>query len=104
VAEKWDLVIFGTEIGTAYSELVDPVEQRARLTDQARLAAGGDAEAMNVAEDFLRPLAYAMLHPVGLGRGLHSLTVTLTVNTIRATSLSALVKPHPVGAAAMSAN
>ena len=41
LAERWDLVAFGAEIGTAYSELVDPVEQRRRLTAQSLLAAGG---------------------------------------------------------------
>lgn len=42
LAERWDLVAFGTELGTAYSELTDPVEQRRRLTAQSLLAAGGD--------------------------------------------------------------
>lgn len=42
LAERWDLVAFGAEIGTAYSELVDPIEQRRRLTEQSLLAAGGD--------------------------------------------------------------
>src|SRR4051794_22639631 len=59
LAERWDLVAYGKEIGTAYSELVDPVEQRRRLTEQSLLAAGGDAEAMSVDEDFLRALEYA---------------------------------------------
>lgn len=48
LAERWDLVAFGTELGTGYSELTDPVEQRRRLTAQSWLAAGGDAEAMEV--------------------------------------------------------
>src|ERR1019366_9213593 len=39
LAERWDLVAFGTEIGTAYSELADPVEERARLTAESLLAA-----------------------------------------------------------------
>ena len=60
LAERWDLVAFGAEIGTAYSELVDPVEQRARLTAQSLLAAGGDPEAMELDEDFLAALEYAM--------------------------------------------
>ena len=50
LAERWDLVAFGTELGTGYSELVDPVEERARLTAQSLLAAGGDPEAMVVDE------------------------------------------------------
>ncbi len=40
VAERWDLVAWGVELGTAYSELTDPVEQRRRLQEQSLLAAG----------------------------------------------------------------
>ncbi|MFI6446302.1 bifunctional lysylphosphatidylglycerol synthetase/lysine--tRNA ligase LysX [Kitasatospora sp. NPDC050543] len=99
VAEKWDLVIFGTEIGTAYSELVDPVEQRARLTAQSLLAAGGDVEAMQVDEDFLRALEYAMPPTGGLGLGVDRLIMLLTGKNIRETVLFPLVKPEPKAAA-----
>ena len=54
LTEKWDLIGFGTELGTAYSELVDPIEQRRRLVEQSLLAAGGDPEAMQLDEDFLQ--------------------------------------------------
>lgn len=94
VAEKWDLVIFGTEIGTAYSELVDPVEQRARLTAQSLLAAGGDVEAMQVDEDFLRALEYAMPPTGGLGLGVDRLIMLLTGKNIRETVLFPIVKPE----------
>ncbi|GAA2231660.1 lysine--tRNA ligase [Kitasatospora cystarginea] len=94
VAEKWDLVIFGTEIGTAYSELIDPVEQRARLTAQSLLAAGGDVEAMQVDEDFLRALEYAMPPTGGLGLGVDRLIMLLTGKNIRETVLFPLVKPE----------
>ena len=53
LAEKWDLIVFGAELGTAYSELIDPIEQRRHLTEQSLLAAGGDPEAMELDEDFL---------------------------------------------------
>ncbi|HVK36802.1 MAG TPA: bifunctional lysylphosphatidylglycerol synthetase/lysine--tRNA ligase LysX, partial [Microlunatus sp.] len=56
LAEKWDLVIFAAEQGTAYSELVDPMDQRERLVAQSLLAAAGDPEAMQVDEDFLTAL------------------------------------------------
>src|SRR5262249_56602233 len=67
LAERWDLVAFGTELGTAYSELIDPVEQRRRLTEQSLLAAGGDPEAMELDEDFLEALEFAMPPSGGVG-------------------------------------
>lgn len=96
VAEKWDLVIFGTEVATAYSELIDPVEQRARLTAQSLLAAGGDAEAMRLDEDFLRALEYAMPPTGGMGLGVDRLIMLLTGRNIRETVLFPLVKPEGV--------
>ncbi|QKW20137.1 bifunctional lysylphosphatidylglycerol synthetase/lysine--tRNA ligase LysX [Kitasatospora sp. NA04385] len=102
VAEKWDLVIFGTELGTAYSELIDPVEQRARLTAQSLLAAGGDVEAMQVDEDFLRALEYAMPPTGGLGLGVDRLIMLLTGKNIRETVLFPLVKPEKAEKAAKS--
>ena len=60
LAESWDLVVFGTELATGYSELVDPVEQRDRLHAQSLLAAAGDPEAMQLDEDFLRAMEYGM--------------------------------------------
>ncbi len=93
LAEKWDLVAFGTEIATAYSELVDPVEQRARLTAQSLLAAGGDAEAMQLDEDFLRALEYGMPPSGGMGMGIDRMLIMLTGAPIRETVLFPLVKP-----------
>ena len=60
LAERWDLVAFGMELGTAYTELVDPVELRARLTAQSLRAAAGDPEARELDEDFLDAFVYAM--------------------------------------------
>jgi lysyl-tRNA synthetase, class II len=93
LAEKWDLVAFGTEIATAYSELVDPVEERARLTAQSLLAAGGDPEAMQLDEDFLRALEYGMPPTGGLGLGIDRMLIMLTGAGIRETVLFPLVKP-----------
>jgi lysyl-tRNA synthetase, class II len=93
LAEKWDLVAFGTEIGTAYSELVDPVEERARLTAQSLLAAGGDPEAMQLDEDFLRALEYGMPPSGGMGMGIDRMLIMLTGASIRETVLFPLVKP-----------
>ncbi len=93
LAEKWDLVAFGTEIGTAYSELVDPIEERARLTAQSLLAAGGDPEAMQLDEDFLRALEYGMPPSGGMGMGIDRMLIMLTGAPIRETVLFPLVKP-----------
>jgi lysyl-tRNA synthetase class 2 len=94
LAERWDLVAFGAEIGTAYSELVDPVEQRDRLTAQSLQAAGGDPEAMELDEDFLVALEYAMPPSGGLGMGLDRLVMLLTDTTIRETIAFPLVRPR----------
>jgi lysyl-tRNA synthetase class 2 len=93
LAEKWDLVAFGTEIATAYSELVDPTEERARLTAQSLLAAGGDPEAMQLDEDFLRALEYGMPPSGGMGMGIDRMLIMLTGAPIRETVLFPLVKP-----------
>ncbi|MFJ3670144.1 bifunctional lysylphosphatidylglycerol synthetase/lysine--tRNA ligase LysX [Streptomyces sp. NPDC090106] len=94
LAERWDLVAFGTELGTAYSELTDPVEQRRRLTAQSLLAAGGDPEAMELDEDFLDALEYAMPPTGGLGIGVDRLVMFLTDLTIRETLPFPLVRRH----------
>jgi lysyl-tRNA synthetase class 2 len=93
LAERWDLVAFGAEIGTGYSELVDPVVQRERLTAQSLLAAGGDPEAMQLDEDFLRALEYGMPPSGGMGMGTDRLMIMLTGATIRETLLFPLVRP-----------
>jgi lysyl-tRNA synthetase, class II len=94
LAERWDLVAFGAELGTGYSELVDPVEERRRLTAQSLLAAGGDAEAMQVDEDFLRALEYGMPPSGGVGMGVDRLLIMLTGASIRETVLFPTVRPE----------
>jgi lysyl-tRNA synthetase class 2 len=94
VVEKWDLYIDGYEAGTGYSELVDPVIQRERLVAQAALKEGGDAEAMQLDEDFLRALEYGMPPTGGVGMGIDRLLMTLTGLNIRETILFPLVKPE----------
>ena len=94
LAERWDLVAFGTELGTGYSELVDPVEERRRLTAQSLLAAGGDPEAMQLDEDFLQALEYGMPPTGGVGVGLDRVLIMLTGENIRETTLFPLVRPQ----------
>jgi len=94
LAERWDLVAFGAEIGTGYSELVDPVAQRERLTAQSLQAAGGDPEAMQLDEDFLRALEYGMPPAGGMGMGTDRLLIMLTGANIRETILFPTVRPE----------
>ncbi|MEB3050593.1 bifunctional lysylphosphatidylglycerol synthetase/lysine--tRNA ligase LysX [Mycolicibacter sp. MYC123] len=94
VAERWDLVAWGVELGTAYSELTDPVEQRRRLHQQSVLAAGGDTEAMELDEDFLQALEYAMAPTGGLGMGVDRVVMLITGHSIRDTLPFPLAKPR----------
>lgn len=91
--EAWDLIIGGTERGTAFSELVDPVIQRERLTEQSLLAAGGDPEAMQLDEDFLEALEYAAPPMGGLGLGIDRVLMLFTDAGIRETILFPYVRP-----------
>jgi len=93
LAEAWDLVIFGVELAPAYSELADPVDQRARLTEQSLRAAGGDPEAMHLDEDFLIALEHGMPPLGGMGLGVDRLIMTLTGVNIRETILFPMVRP-----------
>ena len=91
--EKWDLYVRGFELATAYSELNDPVVQRQRFVDQAKMALAGDSEAMDIDEDFLEALGVGMPPAGGMGMGIDRLLVALTGATIRETITFPLVKP-----------
>ncbi len=92
VVEKWDLYVRGFELATGYSELVDPVIQRERFVAQATLAAGGDPEAMQLDEEFLRALEFGMPPSGGMGMGIDRLLMAITGLGIRETILFPLVK------------
>ncbi len=94
LVEAWDLVIGGVERGTGFSELVDPVIQRDVLTAQSLLAAGGDEEAMQLDEDFLRALEYGAPPMGGLGLGIDRMVMLFTGANIRETILFPLLKPE----------
>jgi lysyl-tRNA synthetase class 2 len=94
LTEKWDLVGWGAEMGTGYSELIDPIDQRERFVQQAVRGARGDAEAMRLDEDFLRALEHGMPPAGGQGMGVDRLVMTLTGLGIRDTILFPLVKPE----------
>ena len=94
LAEAWDLMVAGSELSPAYSELADPVLQRERLLAQSLLAAGGDPEAMQLDEDFLRALEHGMAPTGGIGLGVDRLVMILLGVGIRETILFPLLRPE----------
>ncbi len=78
IVDRFQLVVNAWEIVNAYSELVDPIDQRQRLEDQARLRAAGDEEAMVMEEDYLEAMEHGMPPISGWGRGIDRFVCLLT--------------------------
>ena len=95
ITDRFQLVIHGWEVINAYSELVDPIDQRERLEEQARLHADGDDEAMVMEEDYLLAMEHGMPPISGWGMGIDRMVALLCgAENLRDVVLFPLLKPE----------
>ena len=95
LTRRFEIYMAGAELGNAFSEINDPLDQRERFAEQAALRAGGDAEAHPMDEDFLRAMEYGMSPTGGFGGGVDRLAIILTdAPSIRDVILFPLLRPE----------
>ncbi|MCA1619150.1 MAG: lysine--tRNA ligase [Acidobacteria bacterium] len=105
VAERFELYVAGMEVANGFSELNDPAEQLERFEEQTRQREGGDEEAMQMDEDYVKALAYGMPPAAGIGIGIDRLTMLLTNRrSIRDVILFPHMRPRPTSEAQAEAD
>jgi lysyl-tRNA synthetase class 2 len=97
LVERFELMVNGKEIANAYTELNDPIDQRARFEEQVTLMERGDDEAMFIDHDFLRALEYGMPPTAGIGFGIDRICMLLTNQpSIQDVLLFPMMKPESI--------
>ena len=95
LTRRFESYVLAQEVGNAFSEINDPIDQRERFEAQMQLKAAGDDEAMPLDEDFLRALEYGMPPTGGFGGGIDRMAMIFTgADSIRDVILFPLMRPE----------